>query len=872
MADVTEETRKKLWQRFIFLSKQNPPVKFIEQRHYDQLVIKKLGLGLCTLEVYEVLLQEFGRDTLKQAGFFSGKLYKYLNRVVIPFNDTYCSMRSLNRDTENKNLFPAGIPKQPYIILGSTNVCYVVEGETDAIALHHIYPNDTIFALGGTTSYKLLKKITGLEPHLETVIIAYDKDGAGRDCTQKTHSFLKKMFSGLAQKQLIWPEEFKDVDEVYFNKRQDSFSVEDVLVRDVRIKSESYYSYPPDETRPRITLPGKGRLVSDAASEIQEQIKGKNELFFRFRENCVQKLERLPIKDVKKRDVLILGFRDLSPSEMITYIEKYILPGINVWDDSSKSWTFLEKSMNAETAKTILSSERFKEGLPLIDGILVVPLPRLVDGKLTFPKRGYDEDFQSWLPYDAPDINPNISLSEALLTLNTVYGEFCFEKPQDKINAIAGLLTPFLRGLYSRSTCRTPVFFYKANRERAGKDYCAEITGIVMYGVAHSDPPISDGKETHDEEFRKKILGLFREGRMRLHSSNNKGFLNSAQLESLATSESFADRKLGTNTTLTYPNKIELSLSANTGITYTPDLANRCVFICLFLEMENPNERKFKNPDLHGWVREHRHEILSALYALVRNWHEKGMPPGSLPFSSFPEWAKICGGILEAAGLGNPCVPNDINANIGGDVETQDMKRLFEICYERYKDMWVNKKPIMDSLENQADEEFCELFRWLDWNKTGQKNARMAFGRMLNKYVGRVLSDIRLEMKDAANISRREYKFVNLSTMSTSSTSSTQKNKKLDEYGEGVDDNPSSVGEIAEPSAKSGHSRQCRQPALPHEILLNALTAHPSGIQESELQLELAGLMDFDTFCDTVDQLKSKGDIMESPKGTLRWV
>jgi len=31
------------------------------------------------------------------------------------------------------------------------------------------------------------------------------------------------------------------------------------------------------------------------------------------------------------------------------------------------------------------------------------------------------------------------------------------------------------------------------------------------------------------------------------------------------------------------------------------------------------------------------------------------MLEGSVPFASFPQWAKICGGIMESAGYDNPC-------------------------------------------------------------------------------------------------------------------------------------------------------------------------------------------------------------------------
>ena len=84
-----------------------------------------------------------------------------------------------------------------------------------------------------------------------------------------------------------------------------------------------------------------------------------------------------------------------------------------------------------------------------------------------------------------------------------------------------------------------------ANRERAGKDYCANIVSIVYENQAVEDTAISkDGSS--DEEFRKKIFAVLSSGRSVFHSSNNRGFLNSAELEGLITRE-FHRARIGTN-------------------------------------------------------------------------------------------------------------------------------------------------------------------------------------------------------------------------------------------------------------------------------------------------------------------------------------
>jgi hypothetical protein len=172
----------------------------------------------------------------------------------------------------------------------------------------------------------------------------------------------------------------------------------------------------------------------------------------------------------------------------------------------------------------------------------------------------------------------------------------------------------------------------------------------------------------------------------------------------------------------------------------------------LFLDIENANDRSFKRTNLHYYVLQNRGLIISALYSLVRNWKDKGMKDGTLNFTSFPEWAKICGGIMESAEYGNPCVQDKEIVIIEGDSETQNMKALFEVLYSLYKDVPVEKKAMV-SIANTED-----LFPFWDLEK--DRSAQTKFGNLLNKYAGRVLSEIRMidtTPKDRA--SRKKYLF-----------------------------------------------------------------------------------------------------------------
>ena len=508
---------------------------------------------------------------------------------------------------------------------------------------------------------------------------------------------------------------------------------------------------------PKLMQPSEGRPVSRFAESVGTFFAEKELLFYRQSDDAIVRIENGDS----------IGFKEMKPAEFTTFIEKYWNVGKNKiiiqkiknedgLEEDKRKIRFVLDTLSRSNADLCLSSSQFREKLPKIKYLFPVPFPIIKNGELTFPKVGYDPEFQSWLSPDAPRIRTDMTLDDAKKIINEVYKEFCFGYKQDHDNAIAGLITPLCRKLYSRETCRTPIFFFEANRERCGKDYCANIRIIVYDGVAMEEPPIAY-KDGSDDEVRKKITSKFKAGKMFFHSSNNKGFIDSAIIESVSTNEIWTDRSLGKNENVAFPNVLEFSLSANTGIGYTPDFARRSIFSNLFLSMEDPNQRKFENPDLHLWVQNNRGEILSAIFTLIRNWYEKGMPSGSVPFASFSEWSRVVGGIMECAGYLNPCNPNVNPSEVGGDLETQDMKKMFSMAINRWEDQWITKREIVKEITNE-DSEFGDLFSFLDWKNP--KSGVSSFGKLVEKFVNRELSGITLQSDGNAVSSRRKYRFI----------------------------------------------------------------------------------------------------------------
>jgi hypothetical protein len=365
------------------------------------------------------------------------------------------------------------------------------------------------------------------------------------------------------------------------------------------------------------------------------------------------------------------------------------------------------------------------------------------------PKKGYDGRLNSYLIKDAPTME-RMSAEQAKELINEMFAEFCFETDTDKIQAIAALITPACRGLYCRTTARTPITLIMANREGAGKDYLAGCIDIVYEGEHVENPPIctDDKFSNSSEELRKKLTAALKHGRRRIHFGNNRGNLRNAVLEQFATAEVWRDRELGKNIELTLNNEVDISLSANVGITYTPDFWRRCRPINLSLDIEDVNSRRYQKPDLHGWVKENRGRLLSALNSLILDWYENGKRPGNTPFSGFPEWGRVVGGVMQYHELGDPCLRIEDNYGVGGDEEGRNMKMLWELLLKRASEAPGGNKEfsiqdIRDIITTtQGDGEgFFE-----DWNFS-LLGTPARLGKLMRRHKGRIHSGIRMTIK-----------------------------------------------------------------------------------------------------------------------------
>jgi hypothetical protein len=545
-------------------------------------------------------------------------------------------------------------------------------------------------------------------------------------------------------------------------------SVEELLAvqnREIQVDSEKSPATPAQsdcknerlDERPEVETPGTGRTLSEFATELGNII-GPKRCWF-LRNDTVVEIRTMRLT----QDVTSTVFHQLSASETRSTLEHHAKVG--KYQVEKRGKYFVPQSIGQQTAQALLDAPQFKECLPAVERILDIPIPLIHDGELTFARKGYDERFRTYCPESAPDIK-TMALDEAKQQLNVIFDDFCFVDEASKNMALARFITPFLRGIIGFGN-RTPVWLFEANRPRAGKDYLAGCTTVFYEGCANEDAPI----DHNAEETQKRIMAAAQSGRRMMHFANCKGNIDNKSFEHATTAKFIAGRLLGKNDAsadLKVPNEIEFSLSANTGLTYTEDFAQRCRRISLGYYQEDANSRTFKQKDLHGWIRENRESILSALAALVRHWDGNGRPEGTTPFSSFPEWAAIVGGVMTCCGFGDPCASQKDGLTI--DQNTADMKRLFSLALHTQELVTgsISKRELLAIIHDQEG----ELFPWFD---PDNRSHQMKLSSTLKSFNGRQLGDITMRIDESASRPRFSFTEAELPSTGRESTSETTK-------------------------------------------------------------------------------------------------
>jgi hypothetical protein len=295
--------------------------------------------------------------------------------------------------------------------------------------------------------------------------------------------------------------------------------------------------------------------------------------------------------------------------------------------------------------------------MPTLNGIVGIPVVRH-DGTL-LQRPGYDARTGLYL---APTVRiepiaerPSAAAVQAAraFVFDRLLADFPWERPADRANYIALLVSPYLR-YYLR--CLAPLGIITASTPASGKTLLTGLVGLLAGQKSMTWPA------DNDEELRKTITAAFHEqaGVMLFDNLAEGTEIGSPILANLLTAEVWSDRLMGGNSKLlSFPNDRLWMVTGNNLLT-GGDIRSRHVNVRLAPQDPNPEQRTgFTIDDLPTQIlrKDFQATVLQHLLVLIVDWTAAGAPRTGHTMRQFSEWARGVGGFLEhhqvAGFLGN---------------------------------------------------------------------------------------------------------------------------------------------------------------------------------------------------------------------------
>jgi DNA polymerase-1 len=281
-------------------------------------------------------------------------------------------------------------------------------------------------------------------------------------------------------------------------------------------------------------------------------------------------------------------------------------------------------------------------------GIAPAPILR-ADGTIAATE-GYDEASQMLLDLDGLDLKipDDPTEDDVAWAVSFLFDEwlvdFPFNAQADKANALGLTLTYPVRELCGL----VPGAVISAKSAGTGK---SKLLGQNVQLFTRTSPEWDSLPES-DDETRKQITTLLLTAPAFL-CFDECPVVRGRNINRLLTAHRWSDRRLGKSERVALPNRAVIAFTGN-NVEVIGDTNRRYYPIELFYDGENPENRPasdFKHPDLEAWAEEHRGELLTAVFTLIRRWQVAGCPERATSFGSFERWEAVIGGILEVAGV-----------------------------------------------------------------------------------------------------------------------------------------------------------------------------------------------------------------------------
>jgi hypothetical protein len=341
------------------------------------------------------------------------------------------------------------------------------------------------------------------------------------------------------------------------------------------------------------------------------------------------------------------------------------------------------------------TGDEYGPDAPLVEVITDVPL-LMADGTI-LSEPGYSVQHRTYyqpaddlkdLKIPGPgEVGPDELRDAVNFLMDDWFGEFGFKEEACRANAVATMTTIFVRDFISGGVPLMPI-----RADEAGWGKSALTDACFMPGCGVIPKAVNAGSE---EEMEKRITAKLRKAPTGISLDNVTGHFDSAALASVLTTGIYEGRILGTSDIFTVEPRCVWTINGN-GFTMSSELMDRSpapITLGRGDYWERLCETKGWNPEIkprlqpksnyshreyetfQAWLKANRARAVEAAFVLIRHWLDG---PGELyehgsqgerfyrpmlndePFEplrpendsgEFPEWRRVVGGILRAAGI-----------------------------------------------------------------------------------------------------------------------------------------------------------------------------------------------------------------------------
>jgi putative DNA primase/helicase len=300
---------------------------------------------------------------------------------------------------------------------------------------------------------------------------------------------------------------------------------------------------------------------------------------------------------------------------------------------------------------------------------------------------GYDSQTGIYLNTEG-DWPSVMETKAAIKLLLDVFSDFPFSGEDDfytnpfRASCLAALLTLLCRNVIVGPT---PLHSCDGNRPGCGKGLMMDVCTTIAEGREATKYP-----QTDSAEMRKAILAAAIAGQPYMLFDNLSQRFGGPVIEAAITTSSINDRILGQSQVVDLPLRITWLATAN-NVTFTPDMLRRVCPIKMDADEKPELRTDFKYPNLLGYVRANRRELLIAGLSVVSNYLKAGIPDQKLTgWGSFDQdefsWNKVVRSALVWSGVADPAEAREYLYGSSDDSTQGDTEKLMSA--------WTFEKPM----------------------------------------------------------------------------------------------------------------------------------------------------------------------------------